>query len=290
MNISQKPARLEAWDNYFTEIAKDHAHPDWNHMKDFVLSETLPVTTFEALAAITRNHFAAARYGIHYPDREILWRRFEQLPFLWSAIPIHVWLATAAGYWKYIERKLLENGMNEDDCNDILEEKRVRFLKETPKRSTHMFNVVIGMWASKSFRIDPNDIEFFPFGRVPIDRRTREHTRLIRHHARFDTRSTWPNFRINCQNEEKRLLRTAGLMIGDNHANQWAVLNGPGIAAVRAVYGNGLQAEDVHEYKRLRALDPEWYDIANAVAMYVLLKHRCYNDETYLKNTGDLNP
>jgi hypothetical protein len=71
-------------------------------------------------------------------------------------------------------------------------------------------------------------------------------------------------------------------MIEDGFRNQWAVLNGPGIAAVKAVYGDGLGASEVAEYKRLRALDPDWYDTANAVAMSILLHHRCDSEKGYL--------
>ncbi len=56
-----------------------------------------------------------------------------------------------------------------------------------------------------------------------------------------------------------------------------------GIAAVKAVYGEGIPAGDVLEYKRLRALDPDWYDIANAVAMTILLDLRCTSETNYLK-------
>ena len=67
MNTYDKRARQKAWDEYFKSVAANPAHPDWAQLDDFVnTSETLPVTTFEAVAAITRNHLAAARYGILY--------------------------------------------------------------------------------------------------------------------------------------------------------------------------------------------------------------------------------
>ncbi|MFM2218802.1 MAG: hypothetical protein RL240_3120, partial [Planctomycetota bacterium] len=102
----------------------------------------------------------------------------------------------------------------------------------------------------------------------------------------FDTRSTWPSFRIDCSKDERDHLRTAGLMFEtskeESFKNQWAVLNGPGIAAVKAVHGDGIDSKDIIEYKRLRALDPDWYDIANAVAMSILLDRRCKSEPSYL--------
>src|SRR5690606_9919743 len=61
MNMYDKPTRLRAWDTYFKDVAQNPGHPDWAQLDDFVnSSETLPVTTFEAVAAISRNHYAAA--------------------------------------------------------------------------------------------------------------------------------------------------------------------------------------------------------------------------------------
>lgn len=283
MNTYDKRARLKEWDEYFNRVADNPAHPDWAQLDDFVnSSETLPVTTFEAVAAITRNHLAAARYGILYPHRERLWRRFEQLPFLWSAIPIQAWLVTAARCWAFAQSRMTENGMETEQVDLLLGQARDRFVKEAPNRSPHMASVILAMFASDRFGIPFSESLQQLVGRFTLDIRTREHTRLISHHDHFDTRSTWPNFRIDCNQEERDILRSAKLMIEDGFKNQWAVLNGPGIAAVRAVYGDGLRAEDVSEFKRLRALDPDWYDIANAVAMSILLDRRCKSEPNYL--------
>ncbi len=287
MNTYDKPSRLKAWDDYFKSVAENPAHPDWAQLDDFVnSSETLPVTTFEAVAAITRNHLAAARYGILYPHRERLWRRFEQLPFLWSAIPIQAWLTTAARCWAFAHSRMVENGMDAEQVEMLLAQARDRFVKEAPNRSAHMASVILAMFASNRFGILFSDNLHQLVGRFTLDIRTREHTRLISHHDRFDTRSTWPSFRIDCTQDERDLLRTAGLMFEtskeESFKNQWAVLNGPGIAAVKAVHGDGLHSKDITEYKRLRALDPDWYDIANAVAMSILLDRRCKSEPNYL--------
>jgi hypothetical protein len=144
------------------------------------------------------------------------------------------------------------------------------------------------MFASNRFGIPFSERLHLLDRRFTLDIRTREHTRLISHHDRFDTRSTWPNFPIECTQDAKDHLRSAGLMFEtskeEGFKNQWGVLNGPGIAAVKAVYGDGLHSKEITEYKRLRALDPEWYDIANAVAMKILLERRCNSDRNYLSD------
>jgi hypothetical protein len=289
MNTHEKSRRLEAWDVYFKSMADNPAHPDWAQLDDFVnSSETLPVTTFEAVAAITRNHLAAARYGIIYPYRERLWRRFEQLPFLWSAIPIHAWLVTAARCWTFAHSRMTENGIDTEQVDILLGQVRDRFVEEAPNRSPHMASVILAMFASNRFGIPFSERLHMLDRRFTLDIRTREHTRLISHHDRFDTRSTWPNFPIECTQDAKDHLRSAGLMFEtskeEGFKNQWGVLNGPGIAAVKAVYGDGLHSKEITEYKRLRALDPEWYDIANAVAMKILLERRCNSDRNYLSD------
>ncbi|MCA9130469.1 MAG: hypothetical protein KDB22_25445, partial [Planctomycetales bacterium] len=281
MNMYDKPTRLRAWDTYFEDVAQNPGHPDWAQLDDFVnSSETLPVTTFEAVAAISRNHYAAARYGILFPHRERLWRRFEQLPFLWSAIPIHAWLSTALRCWKFVEQRLCDAGFMESDLQELLGKQRDLFVKESPNRSLHMSCVVLSMFASEQFGISVSQLT--NLNSLNFDVRERERSRLIAHHHRFDTRSTWPNFRIDCSQDERAILQQADLQINDRFQNEWAVLNGPGIAAVKAVYGDGIPAESIAGYKRLRALDPDWYDIANAVAMSTLLDRRCKTEPNFL--------
>jgi hypothetical protein len=150
--------------------------------------------------------------------------------------------------------------------------------------------VVTAMFASEHFGIELTEDLARLHRRFTLATRTREHTRLISHHDRFDTRSTWPNFRILCNQDERDLLRSSGLVYDDIFPNQWPVLNGPGIAAVKAVHGAGLTAEEIPDYKRLRAVDPDWYDIANAVAMFVLLDRRFKAEPNYLRDLlGTLN-
>jgi hypothetical protein len=283
MNIYEKATRLESWDNYFKDVASNPVHPDWAQLDDFVnSSETLPVTTFEAVAAITRNHAAAARYGILFPKRERLWRRFEQLPFLWSAISVKAWLTTAARCWSSAREKMLEQGIDEETINRFLGQARDDFVQEAPNRSPHMTSIVLAMFASNQFGIAVSSSVQQLFGRQTMEVRNREQTRLIAHRNKFDSRSTWPNFRIDRSGEELANLRQCQLSIEDTHYNQWAVLNGPGIAAVKAVYEDGLTPDEVIQYKRLRAFDPDWYDIANATAMYKLLDKRCNSEPSFL--------
>ncbi len=287
MNISDKSIRLKAWDSYINEVATDLAHPDWSYLDDFVDStQSLPVTTFEAVAAITRNHLAAARYGILFPGRERLWRRFEQLPFLWSAIPIRAWLATAAGCWSFAKSRLVESGMKEEQFEKILGNHRDQFVKEAPNRSASMASIVLGMFVSERFDIPPTVTLQQLDRRLNLEERSREHTRLISYHQeRFDTRETWPNLQIDCSRDEQLVLRETELMFSDSDSDKehWAVLNGPGIAAVRVVYGDGLKTGEIKMFKRLRALDSDWYDIANAVAIKTLIEHRRTSEPNYLK-------
>jgi len=283
MNMQDKDARLQAWDDYFKGIAANPAHPDWTQLDDFVNSiETLPVTTFEAVAAITRNHSAAARYGIRFPKRDRLWRKFEQLPFLWSAIPVKAWLITAARYWSFVKSTLQEQGIDEESADRILKEAQNHFLEEAPNRSEHMTSIVLAMFASNHFGINFSESLGVLVGRLTMDVRNREQTRLIASRNKFDSRSTWPNCRVDCSIDERLLLRQFQLSIEDSHDNQWAVLNGPSVAAVKAIYGDGLRPDEVIQYKRLRAFDSEWYDIANAVAMNTLLQKRCESEPNFL--------
>lgn len=271
MNMYDKHSRLRAWDDYVTKLVTDFAHPDWSYIDDFVdASESLPITTFEAVGAITRNHFAAARYGILYPNREILWRRFEQLPFLWSFIPVSAWIEAATELWKHSKLKLLENGFDEEQSDSFIDKMQILFVNEAPQQCMCMFPVIY--WIANKFCLgsDVKDSLVNQLQKLQTDFQVlkREKIKMLRG---CEALSQCPNFPIDCTDEEMQLLRYASVLIDYGSQNEWALLNGPAIAALKSLCGQGLKLPEAVEYKRLRALDPTWYDVAFAFAMISLL-------------------
>jgi hypothetical protein len=278
LNISDMDERRSAWDQFFEALGKNMGHPGWDRVHDLVqASETLPITTYEAVAALTRNSHAAARYGILYPGNARQWQRFEELPFLWSLVPIKAWIATALRCLQFVKLRLEAAEIDSATINHTIRKSTNDFAAEAPNRAPSLACVLMCMYRIGSFDIMPTLLR--PQG-LDIATRQIEHARLVSHHDRFDTRSTWPNFKLEVSDDVRGIFNaTHNLGILESHKNQWAVLNGPAIAAIHSVYGFPVTLEQIIQFKRLRALDTEWFDKANAIAMYMLIKQRFIEDE-----------
>jgi hypothetical protein len=144
-----------------------------------------------------------------------------------------------------------------------------------------------GWMSAFGFRFDPSLLR--PMGMAISDRDV-EYARLLRYHDRFedyDTRTTWPNFRIDVTDEVRALFNSTPNLSMYTHKNQWAVVNGPAIAAVHSVYGFPVTPNQVRQFKLLRAVDADWYDKANVVAMNLLLDRRFKEDNTCFQTDNE---
>ena len=75
---------------------------------------------------------------------------------------------------------------------------------------------------------------------------------------------------------------TPNLVNRDTHANQWAVINAPAIAAIHSAYGVTPDQKLIRELKRLRSFDTEWFDAANLYAMYHVIDRRTKEDSDWI--------
>ena len=107
---------------------------------------------------------------------------------------------------------------------------------------------------------------------------------LFQRNDRLDTRATWPDFRINLCDVTRELLNTTpGLLNRETHKNQWAIINGPAIAAIHSVYDIPVSSGQIRDFKRLRSLDSEWFDAANLYAMHHLANRRIQEDSEWIQ-------
>ena len=215
------------------------------------------------------------------------WRDF---PFLWSLIPLSSWVRTAQYTLDFVRGTLEKANFDQSKIEELIKQKSDAFAREAPNRIPSMACVAVCLWTA-GFQIDlknlrmagPNQIEG-----LTMDDRVREQARLIDQKTKFDTRNAWPNFKVEYSDEVREVFNTTpGLAIKDTFKNQWAVMNGPAIAAVHSVYDIQVSQEQVCQFKRLRALDPDWYDKANAVATFVLMQQRLNNDPNAFKRNEE---
>lgn len=289
LNIRNEEERRAGWDAFFCELADDYSHPGWARVDDLVkASYDLPVTTYEAVAALTRNPAAVARYGIFEPHEIRLWERLERLPFLWSLIPVQTWINAASRCRDHVRHALEGRGLGDTTISDWVARQPNKFAEEAPNRCPTMCCILMALWRA-GFQFDPKYLNGTPDGGIKglslLDRQ-QEHARLLSQHTKYDTRDAWPEFKLEYSEQVAQILReTDDLLIKGSLKNQWVILNGPAVAAVYSAFGFPVTDALVKQFKRLRATDAEWYDKANAIATLMLMQRRySENPNTYIVN------
>lgn len=282
LNLRELDERRTAWDGFFNDLADNSEHPGWARV-DELLNESykLPISTFETIAALTRNPDAVASRAFRNSKELRFWQRLEQLPFLWSLVPINSWVKAAKKIRDDFKLKLEKNGIEDALVCKLLKDWANEFARNAPMHCSGVYCVLMALWRA-GFEFDPELLNATPDGRIrglSLSDRQLEHTRLISQHTRFDTRYTWPNFKLGHSAEVSSILRsTKDLLIKGSLENQWVVLNGPAVAAIYTTHEFELSDELVRQFKRLRATDAEWYDKANAVATLILMSRRYEED------------
>lgn len=279
-SIRNKYARREAWDKYFDRLINDLSDPGWEKVSDVVESSmTLPVTTFEAVAALTRNSIAIARFGILQPGDARLWQRLEELPFLWCLVPVSAWVTCASRILNYFRGQMASIGLTEEQIRPSIEAKTTAFATSAPDRNPAMSCI-----AACFFNAGLVDLSLLRLVGTTEPERQQALSSLMQRHKELDTRSTWPNFRIQQDDLTREVLNsTPSLLNRETHANQWAVINGPSIAAIHSVYDIPTSADQLRGFKRLRSLDSEWFDTANHYAMHHVATRRLKEDPMWIQ-------
>ena len=113
LNTFDKAERRQKWDEFVDNLAVDPGHPGWVKIDALIkCTEWLPVTTFEAVAALTRNSEAVALLGLKNFKSAWLWEKLEELPFLWSMVPVRSWVAAATRYVAFLSERLEQLGLH----------------------------------------------------------------------------------------------------------------------------------------------------------------------------------
>ena len=277
--IRSRARRLEVWDHYFERVVKDFGHEEWANVQSVVAaSMTLPITTFETVAAITRNPIAAARFGILEPGNARLWQRLEELPFLWSLIPVESWITCAFRTRNYFQSTMESVGIPAEQITKTIDEKSAAFAKHAPDRYPSMCCVTAclfhaGLVSPSLLKLTGTSLQDYQ----------RALAGLFSRNESFDSRITWPNPRLKITDQVRQLLNsTPNLINRDTHRNQWDVINAPAIAAIHSAYGVTPDLTLMRDLKRLRSFDTEWFDAANLYALYHVLDRRTKEDADWI--------
>jgi len=271
--------RRQAWDVFVGVLASDLSHPGWAPMLSLVdACRRLPVTTFEAVAALTRCAEAVAYLGILRPDDMWLWDRLQHLPFLWALVPVRAWVTAARRYVDHLRSSLSTAGLAEAQTRQMLEDCLKGFLGQGALRCPAIDCVAaclrllcrdylpVPAACSSDWRLLPNQKSALT--------KEIEHlrTRLVSEHDgdRWPTPQLWVPVGIQAY------VNAVALYASQGYQND--VLRAPILAAACAVLDLPVDRDTIAKLQELRGFDPTWFDEAQVRAMFIMAGHRLSED------------
>lgn len=256
--------RKVGFDALLANIACDWQRPDWDQLAAFVSTfGSLPSATFDVVNALSRNARAAAaslfRCGGSVDAFRRNWRGLEQLPFLWEAVRISDWEATA---------NALRSWIIEITTDLQLQKLTTRLLTDVllkaEEQTTPFVGVLHDLFARTIPYVNTSPTPYMAphLGPLLISNLREEAQRLL---ARHDG-EWWPTDLDPLPHiEAGRFFQGLGV------AHHQPVLQLPfalGFAAGSDTQV-GLQGTGLLSLRRARTFDPAWFEVAHAIGFSV---------------------
>lgn len=275
LGVVNPQERQQAWDAFVNRLAANPGHLGWHQVNE-LLTETrsLPVTTYETVAALVRNPDAAALVGLRHVNLDWLWDRLEELPFLWCLIPISSWVRVVSRVSQYQQAALSASGLEQQELNRIQNEQAQRWAAQLPIRRPY-FACLVGCLYASGFPIPNPDsiVRLMPNAQEDLRRRLfRERDLLLQRFGPRNTQSVWPSIRLRLEDSIRERIRP--WEIRDRYRHEWAVSNAPLAAAAYAVSDLPVSHELTCLFHLLRGVDPTWFEQAYEIALFLMAGQR----------------
>jgi hypothetical protein len=268
--------RLAYWKALLQAASNDPRDPVWGHIDRLIEScRRLPVTTYEAVSALTQVPEAAAMWGARRAaeDRHELWDRLERLPFFWGLIPIWVWgkiwSQLVQGYPPEVARMVEE-----------------AFLRQAPRCSSAMNVVVACLSAAGILPRKPEWVAQFVSKQVAehIAQITRRRSELMTRHDQ--QHQQWPGRAFRLPKLVQEQLRS--LDFDEMAGWQCSVLCAPVYCAWQQVHASEFpDRETVVQCKQIQAFDPEWFRLCQHHAAMVFASRRFHHEPDWVRVVAD---
>lgn len=281
--IWDRESRRRAWRGVIEVLALRFDAAAWGRIDAMLLaSEYRPMTTFEAIIALSQNPLAMARIGICHAGRQWVWDRMEELPFMWCLVPVRTWVRAAFLARELQRRRLQSAGMEPSSIDELLREHLRGFLVGAVGRPAVLAAAAACIpFADPSIPQDSNLEWLMPkLAKRHLEEREQERSRLIAEHSGDNACDLWPQARIEFNAVTPVDWRD--LLFDDCIDHQRAVLNGPLIAAAHSVFGVSVDEQQLSVLKELRGFDTGWFDRCFELMSFVLAGRRFSKDEKWI--------
>ena len=278
--ISNKNARVTALDRVIDALSEDYDHEDWHQVYAFLRRfRGLPATTLDLTDRFISSPHAAAMALLGVPDTSIfslIWSLLEELPFLWSLLPVRDWVMAGKRFESSLRGRL--EGYP-GDVDALVREALSCFLNEAPKCQlgfetlTDLMRVGVLKDEIESTRYLKMVVS--PEGRDALrNNLERVQEELLHRHAGDD--DIWPtsNLFSNWFNRAESLpeeIKDIWHIEPPGTHYRSSVINAPAVAAIAAACGIKVERSLVYEIRRLRSFDEEWFNYAYSFMLTIAI-------------------
>ena len=264
---SRSQAIAAAMDSMLTAEGTSRSADDWSFLTDALLrAEGLPATAFDLLKVLATKHNFLVRcmFRLESTPRQLLWRLDDELPFSWLMIRRDIWLTEARQAFDHLRDQL--DGV--PDGIQIARNLIVSVLKEGTDRFGGLCTV------SRDIGIQMQERERLTADIVDDARRKRDQKTQEQLNYRYamndwptgDGRGEWAQ-----KLEQGALLNSFAIWQreGRKPRERQPIFDTP-IAAAWCCFASKPTNRTTFMVKRIRAHDPEWFDLAYEAAWFRL--------------------
>ena len=291
LNTQDTAQRKQKWKRFCSDIGDDPTHPGWAKVDEVLecsKSLGLPITTFEMTAALAGNFRAVVRTAFVRAEDRWFWSSIEELPFMWSLVPIAKWIQGAHQSIGRLRLILTEANIEAEEIEKCIAKQIQVFSTTVPQYARGLGTVLAGLFET-GIKIPPLVVQHL-YDPKTLMTRDFEKSRTIAQHDKYDSRTSWPNERLALTDFAMSKLKSIqGLEIKDRFQNEWSIWNAPAITAIYCLYHLEASGGLVRDLKRLRGVDPEWFSVANACAMQMIFEFRLKENGNCFKEMLGVN-
>lgn len=266
--IADQEERTAALDALLSALAEDGVHEDWHEVYAFLRRfRGLPASTLDVTERMIAAPRAAVVALLGAPDAGMfasVWSLLEELPFLWSIVPMKAWVAAGRRFIASLRHLEGYSG----DVDALVRGSMALFLKEAPLRQSGFETLTdlmrVGVLGEGIEETSYLKMVVVADGRAAL-RGVLESSRqaLLQAHAE-DQWPSGPGFTnwLGRAGDLPKEIQELWQIAPEGARYQVPVLNGPAVAAIAATCDIPVERPLIFALRRLRRFDPQWFDEA----------------------------
>ena len=238
---------------------------DWAFLTHALLrAEGLPATSFDLLKVLVTKPRLLVRcmFRLESAPRQLLWGLEDELPFSWLLIGRSVWMAEAKQAFGLLRSELADVRDGERIARDHIDS----ILAEGVSRMRALYTVQCDVGLRLMGLEVPKQIVAEAIKKRDDGTQTQLAVRYsMNDWPKGDGRREWVN-----ELDRGRLLDELGIWQQDGEIGERQPAFDTPVAAAWCCFGSKLAARTIFLVKRIRAHDPEWFDLAYEAAWFRL--------------------